>query len=76
LAHARGLSLASESYGYYGTLFDDFQVATHSDIPMGEFWAGVIEWHHWSGKIASAAVITGRRIVGAEACTTGNEISA
>lgn len=76
-ARARGLSFASEGYGYYGTFFDDFQVATHSDIPMGEFWAGVIKWHHWSGKIAaSAADVAGRHIVGAEAFTTGNEMSA
>ncbi len=74
---ALGLNFAAEGYGYYGTFFDDFQMATHADIPMGEFWAGVIKWHHWAGKVAaSAADITDRHVVGAEAYTTGNEMSA
>lgn len=76
-SHERGLAFGTEGYGYYGTLFDDFQVATEADIPMGEFWAGVIKWHHWSGKIAaSAADIFGRHLVGAEAYTAGNDMAA
>jgi hypothetical protein len=73
----RGLKFASEGYGYYGTFFDDFQMATKADIPMGEFWAGVIKWHNWSGKIAaSAADIMDRHLVGAEAFTAGNDQAA
>jgi hypothetical protein len=73
----RGLTFAAEGYGYYGTFFDDFQMASHADIPMGEFWAGVIKWHHWAGKVAaSAADIMDRHAVGAEAYTAGNDMAA
>ena len=54
MCHEKGLVLSIEPYGPGG--FDDFQVATIADVPMGEFWVDRPDaWHRWTTKLASSA---------------------
>jgi hypothetical protein len=71
LAHENKMALSIEPYGPGG--FDDFQIATIADIPMGEFWVDRLDaWHFWSVKLASSAAhALGRPFTGAESFTAG-----
>lgn len=71
LCHDHGLLFSNEPYNLGG--FDYFQVATLSDIPMGELWTKRPDaWHQWSNKLASSAAhAMGRKVTGAEAFTAG-----
>lgn len=64
LVHARGLRFYGEPYGGY---FDDLRASEEQDVLVGEFWNGYITNN--TRFIASAAHISGRNIVGAEAFT-------
>lgn len=68
LAHAHGLRFTVEAYG---SPCDAIPYAGRSDEPMGEFWtpSGALET---CKAMASAAHVYGMRIVGAEACTSGD----
>jgi hypothetical protein len=71
-----GLKASYEGYGYNG-IFDDFDVSRHADIPMSEFWAGIYKYSAYSAKVAaSAADMSGRHLVGAEAYTSGGNEAA
>lgn len=71
--HENGIKLASEPYGTGS--FDAAQVAALVDLPMTEFWHTDKPWPkrnlwEWTSHIAaSAAHLTGRAVVGAEAYT-------
>lgn len=66
LCHQNGLLFSIEPYG--NGSFDELQVGALADIPMGEFWVSGAAAE--TIKVAaSAAHITGRSIVGAEAFT-------
>lgn len=66
-----GLKSSFEGYGY-NAIFDDFDVSRRADIPMAEFWAKIFKYSDYSAKMAaSAADLSGRHIVGAEAFTAG-----
>ncbi|MCC7373404.1 MAG: hypothetical protein IT581_02020 [Verrucomicrobiales bacterium] len=69
LAHAQGLRFTVEAYG--GPC-DSIPYAGRSDEPMGEFWtpSGAIETCR---AMASAGHIYGKRIIGAEAFTSGDQ---
>jgi hypothetical protein len=69
LAHARGLRFTVEAYG--GPC-DSIPYAGRSDEPMGEFWtpSGAIETCR---AMASAGHVYGKRIIGAEAFTSGDQ---
>ena len=68
LAHAHGMRFTVEAYG--GPC-DSIPYAGQSDEPMGEYWtpSGAIETCR---AMASAGHVYGKRIVGAEACTSGD----
>jgi hypothetical protein len=68
LAHAQGLRFTVEAYG---SPCDAIPYGGQADEPMGEFWtpSGSIETCR---GMASAAHVYGKRIVGAEAFTSGN----
>lgn len=68
LAHAHGMRFTVEAYG--GPC-DSIPYAGQSDEPMGEYWTpgGAIETCR---AMASAGHVYGKRIVGAEACTSGD----
>jgi hypothetical protein len=77
--HERGLTLAAECYGFYGSFFDEFSVNRLVDVPMGEFWAGTgkSKWTIWTPKLAaSGADLSGHHVVGAEAFTAGWDMAA
>ena len=63
----RGLLFSTEPYR---GPFESLKVASHADIPMGEFWTNQI--YAGSLKLASSAGhITGHPLIGAEAFTAG-----
>lgn len=68
LAHTHGMRFTAEAYG---SPCDAIPYAGQSDEPMGEFWtpSGALET---CKGMASAAHIYGKRIVGAEAFTSGD----
>lgn len=69
--HEAGLKASFEGYGY-NAIFDDFDVSRRADIPMAEFWANIFKYSDYSAKMAaSAADLSGRHLVGAEAFTAG-----
>jgi len=75
----RGIKFAAEAYGGAGAMFDEFQVDSELDIPMGEFWfgKGKANWTSLTGKLAaSGADLAGRHLVGAEAYTTTTGMAA
>lgn len=71
--HQHGLQLATEPYG--SGSFDAAQVAKITDLPMTEFWHKEKPWKQrdlwqWTSLIVpSAAHLSGKSIVGAEAFT-------
>lgn len=69
LAHAHGMRFTVEAYG--GPC-DAIAYAGRSDEPMGEFWtpSGAIET---CKAMASAGHVYGKRIIGAEAFTSGDQ---
>ncbi len=69
LAHAHGMRFTVEAYG--GPC-DSIPYAGESDEPMGEFWtpSGAIETCR---GMASAGHVYGKRIIGAEAFTSGDQ---
>lgn len=80
LAHRHQLSLWSESgYGTYPfPHIDGLKAFALTDIPTGEFWYNrtkMTQFYPWADSVrtaASAAHIYGRKLVAAEALTTGN----
>ena len=76
LSHEHGLQLSIEPYG--DGSFDAFQAARNADIPMGEWWVnGRDSWLDFSVRLASSAAhIDGKRYVGAESFTAGNQSAA
>ena len=71
LAHSKGLRLSIE--GYDGTC-DDLRYAGRADEPMSEFWRGCyngLPLSDLNESMASAAHVYGKRIIGAEAFTSG-----
>lgn len=68
LAHAHGLRFTAEAYG---SPCDNLPYAGESDEPMGEFWTPTGAMETCRG-MASAAHVFGKRIVGAEAFTSGD----
>ena len=73
LAHAKGLCLSMEAYD--GAPTDDIQYAENADEPMAEFWWPVSNntCIYSAAEMASAAHVSGKPIVGAEAFTAGSE---
>jgi len=69
LAHAHGLRFTVEAYG--GPC-DVIPYAGESDEPMGEFWSPSGAMETCRG-MASAAHVYGKRIIGAEAFTAGDQ---
>ncbi len=69
LASEHGLRFTVEAYG---SPCDYLPYAGRADEPMGEFWVGGGALETCRG-MASAAHVYGKRIVGAEAFTAGNE---
>lgn len=69
LALAHGMRLSIEAYG--GPC-DDMPYAGRADEPMGEFWIGGSALSTCK-EMASAAHTYGKRIVGAESCTAGDQ---
>ena len=69
LAHAAGLRFTVEAYG---APCDSIPYAGASDEPMGEFWVpnGAMETCR---GMASAGHVYGKRIIGAESFTAGNQ---
>jgi hypothetical protein len=71
--HEQGFKLACEPYGTGS--FDAATVAKMVDLPMTEFWIRETPWFRrnlweWTGQIvSSAAHLTGKPVVGAEAFT-------
>lgn len=70
LAHAAGLRFTVEAYG--GPC-DAIPYAGRSDEPMGEFWTPDHMAIETCKGMASAGHIYGKRIIGAEAFTSGNQ---
>jgi hypothetical protein len=69
LAHANGLRLSVEAYDSEPS--DDLSYALGCDEPMAEFWMWPpYEMDYSCGAMASAAHVSGKRIVGAEAFTS------
>jgi len=69
LAHAAGLRFTVEAYG--GPC-DDIPYAGQSDEPMGEFWSPSGAMETCRG-MASAGHVYGKRIIGAESFTAGDQ---
>ncbi len=71
LAHADGLEVYAEAYGFGP--FNEMDAAREADIPMGEFWLGRPQ--EQTASMISAAHIYGRRDVAAEAFTAMPELN-
>lgn len=69
LAHQHGLRLTIEAYG---SPCDHVPYGGQCDEPMGEFWVGGTALETCRG-MASTGHVYGKRIIGAEAFTAGNE---
>ena len=70
LAHRHGMRLTLE--GYNLPFGDEATYTDHADEPMTEFWAtGAVE-NEKGRQMASVAHVMGRKIVGAEAFTSGD----
>ncbi len=70
LAHAHGLGLSIEPYD--GTPCDDMTYGSRADVPMGEFWTDTFESWFACTEATSIAHIQGKRIIQAEAFTSGD----
>jgi len=69
LCLTNGLVATVEPYGAFKT-FDSFAAGQHADLPMTEFWVGQDDTYIGHAKmVSSAAHVTGRPVVGAEAFT-------
>ena len=70
LCHKNGLLFSVEPYG--NGPFDELQIGTMADIPMGEFWVSGAAAE--TIKVAaSSAHVTGRAVVGAESFTASEQ---
>ncbi len=70
LAHRHGLGLSIEPYD--GTPCDDMTYGARADVPMGEFWHDTFNTWFSCTEASSIAHTYGRRIVQAEAFTSGD----
>jgi len=70
LAHKSGLRLSIEPYD--GTPCDDMTYGSRADVPMGEFWRDTFTTWFSCREATSIAHIQGKRIVPAEAFTSGD----
>lgn len=70
LAHAAGMRFTCEAYG--GPC-DSIPYAGQSDEPMGEFWTPGASAIETCRGMASAGHVYGKRIIGAEAFTSGDQ---
>jgi len=70
LAHKSGLRLSIEPYD--GTPCDDMTYGSRADVPMGEFWRDTFTTWFSCREAASIAHVQGKRIVPAEAFTSGD----
>ena len=70
LAHRSGLRLSIEPYD--GTPCDDMTYGSRADVPMGEFWRDTFTTWFSCREAASIAHVYGKRIVPAEAFTSGD----
>jgi hypothetical protein len=71
LCHDRGLIYSVESAGRQQFLYDPINLLSKGDVPMGEFWSNEL-WTRPDCKLASSTAHGyGKRVVGAEAYTTG-----
>jgi hypothetical protein len=72
LCHRNGLIASAEPYA--GGPFDEMQIGSRVDIPMGEFWQGGSS--HRSVKLAAAVGhVNGRPVIAAESFTGNPEYS-
>ncbi len=69
LARRAGLWLSIEPYDMNPG--DDMTMGSAADVPMGEFWSGLFDGRYSVREAASVAHVHGRRIVAAEAFTSG-----
>lgn len=84
LCHKHNMKSYAEPYSFgsgagieSGAPFDEMQIGSRVDIPMGEFWIARDDGHERSIKLAaSIAHIYGRPIVGAESFTGEPSVSA
>ncbi|MCX8170400.1 MAG: glycosyl hydrolase [Candidatus Bathyarchaeota archaeon] len=84
LCHKHGMKSYAEPYSFgsgsgieSGAPFDEIQIGSRVDIPMGEFWLARDDGHERSIKLAaSIAHIYGKPIVGAESFTGEPSVSA
>ena len=70
LAHQHGLQLSIEPYD--GTPCDDMTYGARADVPMGEFWRDTFSTWFSCTEASSIAHVYGKRIVQAEAFTSGD----
>jgi alpha-L-rhamnosidase len=70
LAHRHGLGLSIEPYD--GTPCDDMTYGSRADVPMGEFWRDTFTTWFSCTEASSIAHTYGKRIVQAEAFTSGD----
>ncbi len=70
LAHKNGLRLSIEPYDQ--TPCDDMTYGSRADVPMGEFWWDTFSTWFSCTEAGSIAHSTGKRIVQAEAFTSGD----
>lgn len=66
LCHENGLQFSNEPYD---GPFDNLQVGSAADIPMGEFWIGGYDTLRTTKLAASVGHVNGRPIIGAESFT-------
>ncbi|MCX7046819.1 MAG: glycosyl hydrolase [Candidatus Sumerlaeota bacterium] len=69
LAHKHGMILSIEPYD--GTPCDDMTYGSRADTPMGEFWRDTFSTWFTCTEASSIAHIYGKRIIQAEAFTSG-----
>ncbi|MBS7634324.1 glycosyl hydrolase family 43, partial [Candidatus Bathyarchaeota archaeon] len=75
LCHKHGMKSYAEPYA--GGPFDEIQIGSRVDVPMGEFWVSRDDAHERTIKLAaSIAHIYGKPIVGAESFTGEPSVSA
>jgi hypothetical protein len=70
LAHQHGLGLSIEPYD--GTPCDDMTYGSRADVPMGEFWRDTFTTWFSCTEASSIAHTYGKRVVQAEAFTSGD----
>jgi hypothetical protein len=70
LAHQHGMGLSIEPYD--GTPCDDMTYGARADVPMGEFWRDTFSTWFSCTEASSIAHTYGKRVVQAEAFTSGD----